>query len=53
MNTMTIASEESAFRTGLKEAGFVSSDFMVKYESPAASRRRRLRSRRCRPGCSA
>jgi hypothetical protein len=40
MNTMTIASEESAFRTGLKEAGFVSSDFMVKYESPAASRRR-------------
>jgi hypothetical protein len=40
MNTMTIASEESAFRTGLKEAGFVSSDFMVKYETAAAARKR-------------
>ena len=40
MNTMTIASEESAFRTGLKEAGFTSSDFMVKYETAAAARKR-------------
>jgi len=26
------ASEESAFRAGLKDAGYVSSDFMIKYE---------------------
>jgi hypothetical protein len=40
MNTMTIASEESSFRAGLKDAGFTSSDFMVKYENQAAARKR-------------
>jgi hypothetical protein len=42
MNSMAIASEESAFRAGLKDAGFKSSDFMVKYDRAAGVRVSRI-----------